>query len=286
VNMAGKQDESVEWDELASHYQEQVISPFSPEVRFKLPADIRRILRAWRTDGTINSRVVLDFGCGCGDSLLLVAGRVGLAVGIDFSEGMLTQSQIRLERKGIHVTRYNRRQGLRAVAQRIDSLKKGRLTDPQTVLVNANVFRLGSVRASADLGMAINSICPQNAQQLCAIFRQVTASVKHDGTCIFVFPSLDTMYHLFELVRRHKVTPPDLGVIELRDDMYLEPEGGKQKFFTPDEIEELFKSNRWNIDRVEKIRYPWNLVRRFGWGYFPRHERLWDWYVVGHPLKR
>lgn len=286
MNMAGGRVESVEWDELAPHYEEQIISPFAPEVRFRLPVDILRMFRAWRTDGTINHRVVLDFGCGCGNSLLLVAGRVGLAAGIDFSEGMLAQSEIRLERAGIDVTRYNRRRGLRAVAQRVNLLNKGKLTGCETVLVNANLLRLGPIRACADLGLVINSISPQNAREVSTIFHQVTASIKRDGTCIFVFPSLDTMYYLFKLVRRYEVTPPDLGVIETQDGIYVEPEGSRQKFFTPDEIEKLFKSNRWNIDRMEKVRYPWDLIQRFGWGYFPQHPRLWDWYVVGHPRKR
>ncbi|MHC4640377.1 MAG: class I SAM-dependent methyltransferase [Planctomycetota bacterium] len=271
---------------MAPHYEEQVISPFSSEVRFRLPGDIRRFLRAWRTDGTINRRVVLDFGCGCGNSLLLVAGQVGLAAGIDFSEGMLIQSKIRLEQAGIEVIRYNRRQGLRAVAQRVNLLKKGELTGRETVLVNANLLRLSSVHACADLGLVINSISPQNARDVHTIFHQVTASIKRDGTCIFVFPSLDTMYYLFKLVRRHKKAPPDLGAIEEPDGIYVEPEGSRQKFFAPNEIEKLFESNRWNIDLMEKVRYPWDLIKRFGWGYFPRHHRLWDWYVVGHPRDR
>ena len=284
--MAGCQRESAEWDELAPHYEEQVISPFAPEVRFRLPVDVRQILRMWRTDGTINRRVVLDYGCGCGNALPLVAGHVGLSAGIDFSEGMLAQSQIRLTQAGIDVTRYNRRRGVRALARRVNLLKKGKLAAHETILVNANLLRLGPIRACADLGLAINSISPPNAREVRVIFRQVTATIKRSGSCIFVFPSLDTMYHLFKLVRRYEVTPPDLGVIEPQNGIYVEPGGSRQKFFTPDEIEKLFKSNRWNIDRMEKVRYPWDLIQRLGWGYFPRHRRLWDWYVVGHPLRR
>lgn len=285
MNLPRRESESAGWDKLASCYYEEVISPFARGVRFRLRADIRRILRTWHGDGTIERRVVMDFGCGCGPSLLLVAGRVGFAAGIDFSEAMLDESERELEGTGISVTRYGRRKGVRALAHRIELFAQNELEGQQTVLVNGDLRKLDPLYGRADLGLAINAISPPTAGDVGVMFREVTACIKSSGLLIFVFPSLDTMYHLFKLVRRYKVRVPDLGRIEPGDGLYIGPSGDRQKFFTPDEIESLFNSQGWVIDEMEKVRYPWDLMRRMGWGYFPRHRRLWDWYVIAHARK-
>lgn len=289
MNLTKRESESAAWDEVARCYDEAVISPFAPGVRFRLRGDIRRIIRNWHVNGTIEHRVVMDFGCGCGPALSLIAQRVGFAVGIDFSERMLDQSQIRLEQAGVNVSRYSRRNGLRALAHRIDLFERATLPERQTVLVNSDLRRLGPLHKRIDLGLAINSICPPNPRDVKVIFREVTACIKSDGFCIFLFPSLDTMYYLFRLIRRYglkRAKAPDLGRIEPEDGIYVEQNGDRQKFFTPDEIESLFESQGWVIDEMEKLRYPWDLIGRMGWGYFPQHQRLWDWYVIGHSLKR
>lgn len=286
MNLADQRSESTDWDQLATCYEESVISPFAQGVRFRLAGDIRRILNTWRSDGTIGSRIVMDFGCGCGPALSLIAQHVGFVIGIDFSEAMLDESQKRLKEAGIDVIRYSRRKGIRGLAREIDVFEESDSGRRQTILVNRDLRRLGPLHKRADLGLAINSICPPNARDVRGIFREVTACIKPGGLFIFVFPSLDTMYHLFKLVRRYRVKKtPDLGIVE-DDGVYVEPNGDRQKFFTPDEIHSLFDSEGWAIDEIEKIRYPWDLTERMGWGYFPGHHRLWDWYVIGHARKR
>jgi 2-polyprenyl-3-methyl-5-hydroxy-6-metoxy-1,4-benzoquinol methylase len=286
MNLQGRGGESAGWDEVAGNYHDAVISPFARGVRFRLRSDIRRILRTWRADGTIGRRVLVDFGCGCGPGLLLVAGQVGFVAGIDFSERMLDESERTLRGAGISVSRYGRRKGVGALAHKIALLAQNRLEDHQTVLVNADLRRLAPLYHRVDLGLAINSISPPNPRDVGVMFRQVTNCIKPSGRLIFLFPSLDTMYHLFKLVRRHNVKLADLGKIEAEHGVYIDPTGDRQKFFTPDEIQGLFKARGWVIDKMEKVRYPWDLARRLGWGYFPRHHRLWDWYVMGHPDRR
>lgn len=289
MNLTKRESESAAWDEVAQCYYEEVISPFAPGVRFRLRKDIRRIFRKWQDNGTIEHRVVIDFGCGCGPAMSLIAQRVGFAVGIDFSERMLDQSQIRLEKAGINVSRYSRKNGLRALAHRIDLFERGTLRERQTILVNSDLRRLGPIHKRIDLGLAINSICPPNPQDVKVIFREVTSCIKSDGSCIFLFPSLDTLYYLYRLIERNETIQakaPDLEQIKLEDGFYVDQDGNRQKFFMPHEIQNLFKSQRWVIDEMEKHRYPWDLINRMGWGNFPGCQRIWDWYVVGHSLKR
>ena len=289
MNLTRSESESAAWDEVAPCYEEAIISPFAPGVRFRFRKDVHRIIRKWQIDGTLEHRVVTDFGCGCGLALSLIARRVGFAVGIDFSEKMLDQSQSRLEKAGINVSRYSRRNGLRALAHRIDRFERAALPEHQTVLVNSDMRRLGPLHKRIDLGLAINSICPPNSRDVKVIFREVTACIKSGGLCIFLFPSMDTMYYLLGLIRRYgakRAKASELGHLEREDGFYVGKNGDRQKYFMPNEIQNLFESQGWVIDEMEKLRYPWDLVGRMGWGYFPKHQRLWDWYVIGHSLNR
>ena len=289
MNLTKRESESAAWDEIAPCYDEEVISPFAPGVRFRLRGDIRRIIRNWQVDGTIEHRVVMDFGCGCGPALSLIAQRVGFVVGIDFSERMLDQSQIRLEEASVNVSRYSRKNGLRALAHRVDLFERATLRERQTVLVSSDLRRLGPLHKRIDLGLAINSICPPNLRDVKVIFREVTACIKSDGFCIFLFPSLDTMYYLLRLIRRcgvKRAKAPDLEQIKLEDGFYVEQNGDRQKFFTPVEIESLFELQGWVIDKMEKLRYPWDLIGRMGWGYFHQSQSIWYWDVIGQSINR
>jgi hypothetical protein len=292
MNLAERESESKGWDELAANYYEAIISPFAQGVQFRLGTDIHHYLSKWNEDGTIERRVVMDFGCGCGPAMLLVAGQVGLAAGIDFSERMLDQSEKALKGAGISLTRYGRRKGIRELRHQIDLFEQAALPGPQTFLVNGDMRQLGPIHKRVDLGLAINSICPPNPQDVKIIFHKITECIKQDGFSIFLFPSLDTMHYLFTLIQRYqdqeksprRKKPPYLGRVE--DGIYIEPEGDRQKYFEPDEIRALFDYEGWIIDEMEKVFYPWDLIQRIGWGHFPKEDPLWDWYVIAHAGKR
>ena len=55
-----------------------------------------------------------------------------------------------------------------------------------------------------------------------------------------------------------------------------------QRFFQKNDIKPLFEKFGLNlIESPEKLYYPWDLAEKFGYGYFPQKERIWDWFVVG-----
>lgn len=266
------------YDSVAPRYHAEVVTPFAKGVDFRLGSDVRRILREWRDRDTIWRRVVIDFGCGIGEGLALVAGKVGLAAGIDFSNGMLSESLSRLERLGLETRQL--RGSLRVLARFVHQRWDLETGTPTTVLARGNLLRLNALTETCDLALAINSIGPPSVGQAYRMFQQVVQCVRRRGTMIAVLPSLDTMYHLSALERRHRVSASEREAIDPVTGIYTDMYGEREKFFAPDEIRQLARDNGLRVTRLEKIRYPWTLMRRFGWGYYPRSPRIWDWYLV------
>ncbi len=58
-----------------------------------------------------------------------------------------------------------------------------------------------------------------------------------------------------------------------------------QRFIHKHDIEPLFKNAGLRLlKEPEKFYYPWDLTREFGYGYFPREEEIWDWFVVAEKI--
>ena len=132
--------EQQSWDELAKRYHDDVITPFDPEVDFRLKRDLDRLLRGWRREATLGRRVVIDFGCGIGEATQLVAGQAGLAAGLDFSAGMLDQTQRRLERFGHEVRRLEGPRSLRTLRRLVD----GAVRRERAAGVEVAIVRVGT----------------------------------------------------------------------------------------------------------------------------------------------
>jgi SAM-dependent methyltransferase len=265
------------WDAVSEKYDTWIVSPFAPGVEFPLRADVSRLLRTWKRQGRLEQRVAFDVGCGRGDGLALVAGRVGFTVGIDFSRRMLDLSERSLRARGITPARY--RGGLRRVASELREFADGDGCGTKTVLLEADMRALAPLRHSADLVLAISSISPARPGLASRVFREVVSSLKPGGTLLAVLPSLDAFQYLLALAGRLGVDLPDVGRVDSRGMFH---EGGeRQKFFAPAEIRQLCEEGRVQVQSLRKVRYPWQLMRRFGWGYFPGRPKLWDWYLVG-----
>ncbi len=262
---------------VSDAYDKWVITPFAPGVEFSLRGDVRRLLGAWTRRGA-SRRVVLDLGCGRGDGLALVAGRVGFAVGLDFSRRMLDLSERFLRARGTVPSRYGRRGGLGRLGAELRAFAAGAADGARTVLVEADMGSLVPLRRSADLVLAVNSISPARPGQAPRVFRQVVSCLKPGGTLMAVLASLDSFQYLVALAGRLGVRLPDLGKVDERG-MFHE-DGEQQQFYAPGDIRQLCAQTGLRVLGLEKVRYPWRLMRRFGWGYFPRRPRLWDWHLI------
>jgi len=278
-------DAAFGWDEIAPRYHAEVISPFSPEVRFRFASDVRDLLRQWDEDGTACHRTIIDFGCGIGEALQLVAGKVGVSAGIDFSSAMLNESHDRLQAGASQVARYVGSDSLARLRNAVRECERGMLAGPQTILAQGDLLDLHALFGSCDAAIAINSTAPESAAKASEMVRQIASCIKQGGLLLAVFPSLDTMAYLHELSSRSKVRPRALGRIDA-DQMYVHANGDRQKFFTRDEIVRLAGENHFELKTLEKVKYPWKMMRRYGLGYFPRSPRMWDWYVLARKSGR
>jgi SAM-dependent methyltransferase len=266
------------WDAVSHRYDTWVISPFAPGVAFPLRADVRRLLAAWKHRGSLHDRVVLDVGCGRGDGLALVAGRVGVAVGLDFSPRMLDLSARFVKARGIGPVRYPRRGGLRRLGAALRARAADGGDEQTTALAHADMRALAPLRGCADLVLAISSISPARPGRAARAFGEVASCLKAGGTLMAVFASLDSFQYLVALADRLGVELPDVGHVD-RHGMFHE-HGEQQQFFTPEDIRRLCAGEGLRVRALKKVRYPWATMRRFGWGYFPGRPQLWDWYLL------
>jgi SAM-dependent methyltransferase len=272
--------EATPWDEVADEklYEKWIISPFAPDVEFRLPGDVLALLDRWKRRGGIGRRVVLDLGCGRGDALALVAGHVGFAAALDFSPRMLALAERFLKARDVATTTYPRRDGLARMTRDLRRVAAGVRRGPVSALAEADIRNLSRLRHAADLVLAVNCISPSRAADARRAFGEVAATLRPGGTLLAVLPSLDAFHYLIDLVRRRGGSLPDAGHVDA-EGMFHE-NGTAQKFFTSDEILALSRANGLRTIAISKVRYPWALMRRFGWGYFPGRPRLWDWYLV------
>lgn len=268
------------WDEYASHYHQYVISPFSPLVRFRLASDIRRLTKIRSTTGESAARVVFDCGSGIGDALVLLAGRASLVVGFDLSGAMLRVSRERLRSTGVRCEQIQSVRTLQALCRA--AFRQGENEDKRVVLMQRDIARLQPLADTADLVLAINAIAPETSKRAKAMFSSIAKTLVPGGTLLAVFPAYDALEFLFALARKRGRPMEKLGTID--DGLFFNSSGDRQKFFTPDEITDMCRQERMEIHLLEKLRYPWNVAKRHGWGYFPNAPRIWDWYLSARKM--
>jgi SAM-dependent methyltransferase len=270
-------DRAAPWDAVAdeARYERWIISPFARGVEFRLRSDVRRLLAGWRRVDGLERRVVLDLGCGRGDALALVAGRVGGAAGLDFSPRMLDLAERFLTARAVAPSRYRGRTGLVRLAGELRKVSAGAHRGPTTALAQADMRDLSWLRRSADLVLAVNPSA-QRARRIRTGCSPRWRTLRPGGLLMAVASS--TRSSTSDLAARRGVPLPKVGHVDARGMFH---EGGEtQKFFTPDEIRTLCRANALRVLSLSKVRYPWTLMRRFGWGHFPGRPRLWDWHLV------
>ena len=81
---------------MADEYHEESITPFASGVEFRFGTDIDRVLADWGR----SSRVVVDFGCGPGDSWLPLLGRASIVAALDFAPRMIEVATHRAKKTG------------------------------------------------------------------------------------------------------------------------------------------------------------------------------------------
>lgn len=259
------------WDRCSKHYQKSILSPFSIGPSFPLASDIEQLIQTWPSAPGQPGMVAIDCGCGVGSGLELIAGKVGIAVGIDWSAGMLSQTLSRLSNGGVPVSSASRSHD---VQDRIRNL------DPEaheTWLLEADLRDIAPLYGTADLVLTINSVISPSVHTSKAVLHSIASTLKSGGTFIGVLPSSDTMTYMSLLHLFHGKLRAAWRNRWRRSGVYFE-----QKYFSPREIVSLInKECGIRISRLEKVYYPWELIREMRQEYYPRWGETWDWYVVG-----
>ena len=268
-----------DWDAFSRNYHADSVTPFARGVRFRLRRDLRRLVRDWRSASGRRGRVFVDFGCGPGDALELVAGRVPLSAGVDFAPKMLGAAARRLRGLGVEAEMCRSTDGFRQV--RAMGVGGGeRVDDARTLLIEGDLRKLRAIRGCVDAATSINSICASNGRDASRMFVEMARSLRRGGRLFSVWPAVESLEYLFELDRRAGDDPAERGEVLRDDGVNVDATGYALKLFRAAEIRGLCASAGLVVEVLEPVRYPWAYMRELGWGYYPNRRCLWDWYVI------
>ncbi len=283
----GAFDKRAYYDDIAAEYAAHVVSPYELgcgmplgddlEAWFAADAAARAALEA-STMGASSpcARVAVDFGCGTGQSLEMLAGRAALTLGLDYSVGMLREAGRRLE--GRELANFDPQvldseSATRVLEQGGAASKIGR-----TCLVRGDLHELGWLRGKVDLAVASNSLTDETLERSEHMFSQVVACLRPGAELFALLPSLDATEYLFELHYAYDGELPE-GLGELDAEGVYIYEGLRQKFWSPEELRELCPRLGLELLSLSKIHFAWAAMKEAGWGDFEGEEPMWDWYL-------
>lgn len=260
----------IDWDVVADNYHDWILSPYAPLMTEPGPNGRcrNRLLDYLRDvpDRALMNMAVADFGCGPGNLVPHLAGRVKRLTCVDISRTALD--------------------------------KAGRLAGRHGVEAELVYSDIGMLDASCryDLIVSVNAILPPARVQVHRMLAAVRRCLKPGGRFAAILPSFDTTEYLRELWREHyRRTGLDKAGVEAkiaafeqsrkmdaRTLSYADDGHNRQCYHTAQSIAGEFSENGLRLAREPvKVYYPWELVRRFGYGYFPDSgEEIWDWFVV------
>ncbi|MEM7261018.1 MAG: class I SAM-dependent methyltransferase [Planctomycetota bacterium] len=263
-------DERAAWDEMASEYHSESITPFAHEVEFRFESDLEEVIENWSNREDV--RRVVDFGCGPGDSLTPVLTRTNSAhvAGFDFSPLMLERAAMSVRHRGRTVQSTTADDFLSRSAAAAETTPVG--------LIEGDLRELESFAGRLDLALSINSICPSTPSDAQVIFDGIAQSLRPGGVGIYVVPAFDSTEYLFELAEKYG-DELDLGEIDREAGTLVYESGEPQKHLTATELERFCSASEVEIENLSKVEYPWPLMREAGWGDYPSEPPLWDWYL-------
>ena len=265
------QSGEINWDLVAGQYQQYVLSPFHPEMleagRNPLVTEVRRQVAAAQGQGRVQ---IADFGCGPGSLLPSLVGLDVAVTGLDLSRGSLGVAQGAASWAGVDFT--------------------GICADLTTVELDQRF----------EMVVCSNSVLPADRADVVPILSRVAHHLSDTGRAYFILPSFDTTEHLVQLHREaalargsslaaadglvaqlSRAKKMDPVLLKYADDGY-----SAQCYHTPDSIAaEFAEAGLAVVAGPRKVYYPWDLTRRFDYGYFlGADEEIWDWYVVAQRI--
>jgi len=252
----------IDWDSVALKYHQYILSPYAPEMVISNNGQLPRnlLLNYLHTipDNSLNKMTVLDFGCGPGNLIPHISQKLKRLVGVDRSAGSLKIARSLADKHGI---------------------------DFETIcedIVNVND------EAKFDLIVSSNSILPNSRAEVVSIFNKLCSLLAKNGKLLAILPSFDTTLYLQELRQKENNSLSNENVLMDREILAYADDGHHlQCYHTPQSIlEETALAGLKLISVPQKLYYPWELCRKFGYGYYPQsRQEIWDWFIVAEKKK-
>lgn len=258
----------ITWDTLTEQYFDMVLSPFDPTV----PRDNPIATTLGEMESTVADPEqplrVLDLGCGPAHILeylerLPFASRISYT-GIDKSLNACRQARARAA-----------------------------LSTIPCVILHEDVTV--SKQRDADIVVAINLVLTDSRKNNLALMEAIASALaSRRSRAILLLPAYEVIDHVASLRRQwySKHASPkqaQRAVDALRrlkrphptSATYSDDGVNRQAFHSLTTIAEELPKCRLSVTHgPEKFYYPWELTRRFDYGFFPGEEKTWDWFLV------
>lgn len=261
----------IDWDVVCEDYFGYILSPFAPEmVSPDRDGKIRNLILGHLKsipENDLAQMDVLDFGCGPGNLIPHVSDKINNLVGLDTSA-----RSIEVAKKVASNYRAINFEGICSNILDVNTEKK------------------------YDLIISSNSILPKTRKKVHEVYAKLRELLRPNGKIVAILPSFDTTVYLRSLreeyyrgckISAEQVTGISRAFTEskLMDDntlTYADDGDNIQCYHTRESIIEETRRARLRLVRgPEKLYYPWDLTRKFDYGYFPSAaEEIWDWFIV------
>lgn len=246
------------WDSIAFEYESKVLSPLYHDVKnpifeFVDKLDFRNYKRA------------VDLGCGKGKFLSFLSQHFTEVWGFEWSKNMLRIAEKNCKgSKNVHLKRLD-------------------------------IRNMKSFHMYFDIAFSINTIAPHDISVAKDMVKEIFEILRTHGLFVVIFPSFDTVLYQRELTytgyieqglgRKEAQEKTDdyfskRNKIDLKKGLYAEDGIHVQKFFTNEEVCSMLQGIGFTVLTSEKVLYPWELSRKYGYGYFPDKPEIWDWFFV------
>jgi SAM-dependent methyltransferase len=255
---------------MDSRYWERVGKGYEDEIFASSLADRRGVIRS-RLDELADARgVAIDFGCGVGHYLPLLARRFRRVHGVDFADALLDQARERCS-------------GLANVSLQQANLASGR----------------ARIRApGARVAVCANVLISADATARRGILRTIQRHLSPGGRLLLLVPSLESALfanqRLVEWNRRlgfDEVEASESGIPatgrsarELLDGL-VRIEGVPTKHYLREEMDVLLSATGFDVSSCDRVEYDWDTEFEEPPAWM-RRPGPWDWLFVARKTKR
>jgi ubiquinone/menaquinone biosynthesis C-methylase UbiE len=238
------------WDAVAEHFDEAILN---------VPAHDRLgLIKSTVEQFGGEGRSVADIGCGVGRALDLIAPHFATVYATDISSDCLAIAE--KDFAEYHHIEY----------------------------IHADLSKEHGLPEQVDLVVCINTLLLDPLDKREAMLKHLCEAVKPGGHLLLVVPSLESaLYVSHRLVRlnrqsgmsprtaqrkaRREMSPLDMGIVQV--------DGVPTKHHLKEELQDLLRAEGMNVQRTEKIEYPWSYVLEE-----PPEEMTgnqpWNWMMV------